>query len=128
MCLSRTGSSQEAIAPHSQVSTCHRWCLSRCHQGATEPAPRGPICCTRSCYQGGQGEEGRSRERQEGREGEACIRRSEGTDRQSDKQAGSKGCAKEGPGYDSLRSRNGLLFLEVWVIHGLAYGLAVLRL
>jgi hypothetical protein len=64
--LSPTGSCQEAIAPHSQVTTCHRRCLSRCHQRATKHETRSPQRCTPSCYQGGQGEASCCSEREEG--------------------------------------------------------------
>jgi hypothetical protein len=96
------GSSKEALPPYRQVPKSNRRSIPRCHQGTTQSKTRGPIRCTTSRNQGGQGEASRSPERKEGREGEKCCRCREGTSFEIDEQAGSKGCAKEGPSYQPL--------------------------
>jgi hypothetical protein len=99
------GSREEAHPPHSEAPARNRRCITRRDQRAPHAATGSPQRSPAGRNQGGEGEEGRSREREEGREGEVCeqggVRTGEGRHCQ---QAGSQGRAEQGEGYDEIRS------------------------
>ena len=74
------GASQEPPSTSGQVSTCRRWCISRCNQGAPFTAPRGSHGCSFGSDQGGQREARGCTECQEDGEGEECSGCCQGTD------------------------------------------------